>query len=224
MTNKELIKEEIERIEQILDDFNKTHNNTIDNGIVLAKKNICIQIKSFIDSLPEEPKCIYNRTLDERKKFCKYCSAACDVRIEEEPVSEDLDEEILCRWDDYPHTLWPKCPYSDFKNIATHFANWQQQKDLEDSIKSDMTMPNKFYEKGKVDAMNEMKEILRTEYEKGRFDMREEMMKDSISCNVDWYDGFILDYTQEQQDDILLKLGAGVGDKVKIIIVKEGQQ
>lgn len=55
MKDKELIKREIERIDQILDDFNKTHNNTIDNGIVSAKKNICKQIKSFIDSLPEEP-------------------------------------------------------------------------------------------------------------------------------------------------------------------------
>ena len=95
MTDKELIKQEIERIEQILDDFNKTHNNTIDNGIVSAKKNICKHIKSFIDLLPEEPKCIYNRTLDERKKFCKYCSAACDVRIEEESASKDWKNTIL---------------------------------------------------------------------------------------------------------------------------------
>lgn len=26
-------------------------------------------LNKFIDSLPEEPKCIYNKTLDERKKF-----------------------------------------------------------------------------------------------------------------------------------------------------------
>ena len=54
--------------------------------------------------------------------------------------------------------------------------------------------------------------------------MQQEMMKDAISCNVYWYDGFRLDYTQEQRDDILLKLGADVGDKVKIIIIKEEQQ
>ena len=65
MTDKEKIKEEIERIEQILDDFNKTHNNTIDNGIVTAKKNICKHIKSFIDSLPEEPA---NEDLEEEIK------------------------------------------------------------------------------------------------------------------------------------------------------------
>ena len=47
--------------------------------------------------------------------------------LPKEPASEDLEEEILCRWEDDPHTLWPKCPYSDFKNIAYHFAEWQKQ-------------------------------------------------------------------------------------------------
>ncbi len=37
---------------------------------------------SFIDSLPEEPGCIYNRTLEERQRCCRYCSAACQARIE----------------------------------------------------------------------------------------------------------------------------------------------
>ncbi|MBR6141211.1 MAG: hypothetical protein IKQ37_05565 [Bacteroidaceae bacterium] len=37
---------------------------------------------SFIDSLPEEPGCIYNRTLEERQRCCRYCSAACQARTE----------------------------------------------------------------------------------------------------------------------------------------------
>lgn len=43
----------------------------------------------------------------------------------------------------------------------------------------------------------------------------------SITCNVDWYDGFILNYTQEQQDELLEKIGANVGDKVRVILIKE---
>ena len=46
---------------------------------------------------------------------------------EEEPINEDLLDEIHNRWEDYPHIKWPKCPYKDFKNIACHFANWQKQ-------------------------------------------------------------------------------------------------
>ena len=55
--------------------------------------------------------CIYNRTLEERQHSCKYCSAACQARIEElsiadivdehfdemlgeEPVSEDLEKRL----------------------------------------------------------------------------------------------------------------------------------
>lgn len=50
---------------------------------------------------------------------------------------------------------------------------------------------------------------------------KEQMMEGAISCNVFWHDGPLLDYTQEQQDNALERIGANVGDKVKIIIVKE---
>lgn len=43
----------------------------------------------------------------------------------------------------------------------------------------------------------------------------------SMVCKVDWYDGFLLDYTQEQQDELLEKIGADVGDKIRIILIKE---
>ena len=50
---------------------------------------------------------------------------------------------------------------------------------------------------------------------------KEQMMKEAIPCKVFWYDGPLLDYTQEQQDNALERIGANVGDKVKLIIVKE---
>ena len=50
---------------------------------------------------------------------------------------------------------------------------------------------------------------------------REQMMKEAIPCKVFWHDGPLLDYTQEQQDNALERIGANVGDKVKVIIVKE---
>jgi len=43
----------------------------------------------------------------------------------------------------------------------------------------------------------------------------------TIDCKVSWYDGFMLDYTQEQLDNALLKIGAEVGDKVKVIVLKD---
>lgn len=49
----------------------------------------------------------------------------------------------------------------------------------------------------------------------------EELKKDAIHCNVFWHDGPLLDYTQEQQDDVLERIGADVGDKVMLIILKD---
>lgn len=50
---------------------------------------------------------------------------------------------------------------------------------------------------------------------------REQMMNDAVECHIDYYDGPNLDFTQKQLDDALEKIGAGVGDKVKLIIVKD---
>ena len=48
----------------------------------------------------------------------------------------------------------------------------------------------------------------------------DEYLNDCMDCNVSWYDGFILDYTQEQLDNALLNISANVGDKVRILILK----
>lgn len=55
-------------------------------------------------------------------------------KLVEEPISEDLLDEIHNRWEDDPHTKWPKCPYKDFKNIACHFANWQKEQYINEGI------------------------------------------------------------------------------------------
>ena len=171
MTDKELIKQEIESTLNGLFDYIPSASKVLyndftkDEAVVLGKYKALEDILKFLDSLPEEP------------------------------ASEDLEEEIKNYIQkEYPDGMgFPNVP-----KIARHFAEWQKQRDFPAKDITDSTM-----------------------YWCGYRDCKEEMMKDAISCNVGWYDGFILDYTQEQQDDILLKLGADVGDKVKIIIVKE---
>lgn len=58
-----------------------------------------------------------------------------------------------------------------------------------------------------------MTEALRTEYEKGRYDMREEMMKDAVDGTM----GFVSIRHENPNFNENLK----EGDKVKLIIVKE---
>ena len=104
-----------------------------------------------------------------------------------EPTSEDLIEEIDKIWktcnpiDEGMGVETANIHIEQFDDIARHFAEWQK---------------------------NKMKEALQTEYEKGRFDMREEMMKDAIDGKITLdLDGNIsLDCS-----DVLY-----VGDKVKI--------
>lgn len=52
-------------------------------------------------------------------------------KFQSEKLSEELEEEILNTWEDDQHTKWKKCPYVDFKNIATYFAQWQKEKLIE---------------------------------------------------------------------------------------------
>lgn len=52
-------------------------------------------------------------------------------------------------------------------------------------------------------------------------EVKEVNLENSMTCEVGWYDGFLLDYTQEQQDELLEKIGANVGDKIKVILAKE---
>ncbi len=67
------------------------------------------------------------------------------------------------------------------------------------------------FSKGAEWQKNKMKEALQTEYEKGRFDMREEMLKDAMECT--WgsqaTSAFMSDYPN-----------IDVGDKVKIVVLK----
>ena len=52
-------------------------------------------------------------------------------------------------------------------------------------------------------------------------EVKEVDLENSMTCEVGWYDGFLLDYTQEQQDELLKKIGANVGDKIRVILIKE---
>ena len=61
-----------------------------------------------------------------------------------------------------------------------------------------------------------MKEALRTEYEKGRYDMREEMMAGAIDATARYIFGEGIQF-----DPDILPFDLNRGDKVKLIIVKE---
>jgi hypothetical protein len=140
---------------------------------------------------------------------------------EKEESSEDFESE----WKRYIDSKGGGAVTINVKDIARHFAHWQHGKDFDDLLQSEMEFPKEYYERGKADAMKEMKETLQTEYEKGRFDMREEMMKDAVETTIvnDWQ------YGKDPDHAIIPAIhqrieGFNVGDKVKIIILEGGEK
>ena len=182
----QLIKQEIER--RFNDNMKASEQYTEkskSHALFTSAAKEDYDLLAFIDSLSEEPKCIYNRTLEERKKFCKYCSAACSVRIEEEPVSENLEEEFY-RFIDEEEGIPKMCNTREYiawgVDIARHFAEWQKQQMMKDAVNGEVV-----YQIGSA-------EIAPT-------DIQYKIMSDRVYIpNVK------------------------LGDKVKIIIVKEEQQ
>lgn len=108
-----------------------------------------------------------------------------------------IDKEQLDRFGIKPEDYTFSLDKKDMLNFARHFAEWQKQKDFEDLLKSDMTQFKKCYEKG-------------------RFDMREEMMKDAVEGIV----GGHTDIPAFINLEIEHKPNVKVGDKVKIVVLK----
>lgn len=119
--------------------------------------------------------------------------------IPEEPVNEDLNDAAR----DYSLVIFRQngvdmeCVGPDSVSAFKAGAEWQKQ---------------------------QMKEVLQTEYEKGRFDMREEMMKDAVEAEVFVDYNINFGYGSLTANIDLDEQHLKEGDKVKIIIIKEEQQ
>lgn len=226
MTNKiQKIKEEIEKRlsllwdlipegEKILQD-----NFTKEDANNLGKYTELESLLKFIDSLPEEPA---NKGLEEAAEvFYNNCNLA---------KSSWWDEGILHKMSESKETFiagaeWQK--EKDYKMYAhvslkdIHDA-WQELKKNKPDIEN---YPSVCFQKGADWRENQMKEALQTEYEKGRFDIQQEMMKDAVKdCSVI----FLSDnknWLQIPGANLVKALESfKQGDKVKIIIIKEEQQ
>lgn len=167
--------------------------------------------------------------------------------LSEEPASEDLEEEIS-KWRNHYISVLDNNLRIDLRDIevtADYFAEWGKNHSnnkseivIEDLVEEvDNLLKDPVF--GKLINRNagialarhfaewqkyQMKEVLQTEYEKGRFDMREEMMKDALDCSIIIHpnDRFA-NYSISAYIPPLHKASTYIsnGDKVKIIIVKE---
>ena len=219
MDKEQKIKEEIERLKNHTLNIQKTTNGLI-TSVGRGRVEAFNDILKFIDSLPEEPinfpheRNIVEKVFgagnlesweyEEAKKLVLLAKEELlkDLELNKESSSEDLAKEIS-KWRNHYISVLDnnlRIDLRDIEVIANHFAEWQ---------------------------LSQMKEILRTEYEKGRFDMREEMMKDALDGCVtlivksDTSSRNLFISTQQLYKE-LQKYDDG--DKVKIIIFKPEQQ
>jgi len=168
----------------------------------------------FIDSLTEEPA---NKDLEEAAEaFYNNCNLA---------KSSWWDEGILHKMSESKETFiagaeWQK----ENHNKQFGFLNLKDCKDAYNRWKStqDNTSAALAWVRACEWQKQQMKEALQTEYEKGRFDMREEMMKALIGGEVVKDIHNQLSVKSEPLNDAFRDIK--FGDKVKIIIVKTEQQ
>ena len=145
----------------------------------------------------------------------------CEARIEgnkviiekiKEPVSEDL-EEAARHYLLNTHTS----PLNNILHQADLKVEMQYHKDIEDAYKA-----------GAEEYKQHMKEAFQTEYEKGRFDMQQEMMKDAVEGTIKYEIGSAeipqCDRRYQVLSDPTPIANAKLGNKVKIIICKTEQQ
>lgn len=117
--------------------------------------------------------------------------------LPEEPASEDLEEEYNNYFKKHEMDIVLN-PYTNCKDIARHFAEWQKKKDQETiELAEDHAM---------LAGMNKMKE---------------EMMKDAADSKITTDGNSIFPIIKYQ---LPLTYDCKIGDKVKLIIIKEEQQ
>jgi len=216
-------------IEKILKEINRLKNE-LDGYSALEALDY---IEAYINTLLEEP--ASEGIENEIERFAYSLPHSADGFW-----PKDIDpKNVEARTKYGVHHYWS---YEQVMNIARHFAEWGKNhfedksekvsEDLEEEItkcyksRNDLMMTRKQF--GELIhrftewKKQQMKEALQTEYEKGLFDMREEMMKDAVYGYV----SLCHDYPRRRS---LVAIADGLvnfeyAEKVKIIICKTEQQ
>jgi hypothetical protein len=207
MTDEEKIKQEIEKRLSLLWDLIPKgervlqDNFTKDDANNLGKYTALESLLKFIDSLPEEPA---SEDLEEAADQYALRDSQAYKSVHCTYVDDKIAFKAGAEWQKEKHNK--QFGFLDLKDCKDAYNEWKSSQDNPSAALA--------WVRACEWQKHQMKETLQTEYEKGRFDMREEMMKDVV--DGEYWDGSIyLDNRPTEYKD---------GDKVKIIIVKEEQQ
>lgn len=205
------------KILAIEDDFYKLENNIVvsiaaQDSWELVEEPVS-NVWHYMSEEPEngkniiiiDPKDFYGAVLrkggstlrnNNKKRYVKwaYIDDIINIVKKEEPVSEDLGNYI-----NELSKQFPEVSFAKLSRIAVRVVKWKE-KEMQSTIElaEDHAM---------LAGMEKMKEQM--------------LAKASMSCVLEWYDGFVLNFTEEQLNDVVTKNNINIGDKVKVIVIKE---
>lgn len=164
MTDKEKIRAEIERLMYA---YNQeadiaSAEDSIGEKVAAGKYDVCKHLLSLIDSMQEEP------------------------------VSEELEEAVDEYAPDFSNSIASKAAVDAVRDAFKAGAKWQKKKDLET-----------------------IETAIHHAYYNGRSEMKEQMMEKAIDANCFGFQGAALFSFRLPSDNYL------VGSKVKVIVIKE---
>lgn len=205
MTDKELIKQEIERLKQTNGYLPIDNYELCDAYRARGYQFACDDILKFIDSLPEEPDCEkkdYRERYEKLTQSDTFKSSYCDKSLGKEESTDEAN--CTTKSEDLKEAAFKyRCEHKSCDAYTIDAfkagAEWQKQKNQETiELAEDHAM-----------LAGMMKE-------------REEMMKDAVDATIvnDWQYGKDPDHAVIPAIHQRIK-GYNVGDKVKIIIIKE---
>jgi len=239
MTDKvQLIRQEIEKEMSLLD-----RTNTYDIGRLDELNHLSL----FIDSLPEESGCEVNCTTkdedleEEIKNYIKdnfFGSGSIGFlsnRTKGELDSVDVANiaRHFAEWGRNHFENKSEMVSKDLEEAATKwnetasFQPFYMQLDCNGNpceVKQDIITHKESFKAGAEWQKQQMKETLQTEYEKGLYDMREEMMKDAVDATIfselKGSDGSLFQAKTERFRINSVK----ISDRIKVIPIKPEQQ
>jgi len=170
----------------------------------------------------EQPVCHYGDTPSEER--CRYCSASCSARVSDQPVCEDVNDEIKRYIKEYGYER------GEDKLLiaitARHFAQWQKEQFEKNRLAACDAMTEEECKR----EMDFADEIINKEHRQPTFSdainygmrlQKEQMLKDAVEarvCSGMEGDKWIMTYVGDYESMIKL---CKAGDKVKLIIIKE---
>ncbi|MCR5270535.1 MAG: hypothetical protein K6D91_05910 [Prevotella sp.] len=198
-----------DKVQKIREEIEKLHKEYRGKKGAFYYRKALRTVLFLIDTLQKEPASEQNLSNVERTG-----------KNWKEPVSEDLEEVIIKRWK-ILNGSGNSTPFDTFNGIACYFATWQKEQFKNNRLKhcNSITKEQAELEQGFIDQHLDKHQRMPTFLDAIEYGMRlreQQMMAKAIDGEVGYWNLRGLSVNVE------LPRSVKEGDKVKVIVIKEG--